>query len=319
MEQVDNNMDEKDKKDENTKPEEQKNKENKGSKKSVIILAILLLLSWAGIGLLYVDSSKKIADCTDNFNSVSSERDQLISSLDSLENEYITLRENSDSVNTELEQKIAEVQKLKKQVWAAKNASKAEIEALRKEVGTLQEVGKLYVAKIDSLDRMNKQLIDSNNQLMADIEEAQKVDMEKTKQLEELAVKVEMASVLKATNVISIPLSKKSKPNFKAKKVEKIKTSARLLENSVIEAGEKTIFVRIIRNDGVILASSTDNVFKYDGEEVLYSEKREVTYNNQDIEFDIYYEANDDIISGTYKVLLFCEGKEIGNTSFILK
>jgi hypothetical protein len=91
------------------------------------------------------------------------------------------------------------------------------------------------------------------------------------------------------------------------------------LENKIVEAGKKTVYVRIIRNDGVILATNTNNVFKFDGEDILYSEKREITYNNSDLEFDIFYDANDDIIEGTYKVILFCEGAEIGNTSFILK
>lgn len=301
-------------------PEQQPEQENTEKKKSgKKFLIILLILSWGAFGWYYFHSTKQLNDCNSEYNSVSEEREKLLTSLDSLETAYKSLLSNNDSINAELTAKIAEVKNLKNRVWAAKNASKQEIEALKRENGTLQEIAKSYIQKIDSLNQLNQRLVESNKQLMASIDEAQKVDLEKTKQLEELSLKVEKAAVLKASAVISIPMNKKSKPYFKAKKVAKIKTSGIILGNGVVDAGDKVVYVRIIRNDGVILATSTDNTFKYEGEQILYSAKREINYKQEDVSFEIYYDANDDIISGSYKVKLFCEGKEIGETSFILK
>jgi chromosome segregation ATPase len=217
MEQIENPVPENsnNKSDANAKSNsKQKIEKKSGGNKGIAILTILLLLSIGSTIWLYFDSNKKIDDCTDNYETVSTERNELLSTLDSLEQEYLILRESNDSLNLELEQKIADVQALKKKVQSVRNASRAEINRLEREVALLKEIAIGYNKKIDSLGEINNNLMNSNMQLMADIDEAQKIDMEKTKQLEDLSEKVEKASVLKAINMISIPLNKNSKPNF---------------------------------------------------------------------------------------------------------
>lgn len=292
--------------------------ENKSSKAGMIILVILLLASWGMIGWLYVDSTKKIEEKEIVIVQMSNEKTQMLQELDSIQKNLESLRSDNEGINAELEERIAEVKKLKNQVWSAKNANKKEIEGLKEQIATMQSVAQEYVQKLAMLNQENAVLRDSTRTLLDSIIIAQQKEVEQTQQISELTDKVDKASALKAQAVLAVPIDKKSKPNFKTKKVVKLKVSGIILENPIAEAGSKTIYVRIVRNDGVVLAKSQSNTFTFDGEEILYSEKRDITYSNKDTDFEVYYDIDENVTKGSYKVTVFCNDKEVGTASFVL-
>ncbi len=51
----------------------------------------------------------------------------------------------------------------------------------------------------------------------------------------------------------------------------------------------------------------------------MYSAKRPIEYNNENIDVCIYWQNNGDLLPGEYDVYIFADGKEIGTTTFALK
>jgi len=297
--------------------------DQKSSKKVhlVYLLVILFLGGGAGyLGFMYKTATDQLMETKVVLTETSSQKDSLLFQLDSVYMEFEALKSDNDSINKQIETQQSQIKNLYYQLKKAKNGNRAEIDKYKEELVSLQEILKAKYRLIDSLNSVTVFLTEENTRLQGEMETARKVDEEKTAQLEQLSEKVEKAAVLKAFNMTSIPLSRKSKPSFKKKKVSKIKTSCTIGENAVVDPGTVTVYVRITRNDGAVLSKANTNTFTYDGEEILYSEKRDIDYQNKDTKFEIFYEpTQDELMSGAYKVLLFARGKEIGNTNFVLR
>jgi hypothetical protein len=287
---------------------------------AVYIFIILLLLAAGGYqAFMFNTVTEQLVHTQVVLSETSTAKDSLLWQLDSIYMEYESLKTDNDSINTVITAQQEEIRAVYNRLRRAENANRAEIESYKKELANMKATLVQKFAEVDSLGALTKFLQFENEKLIAEAEQAQKIDEEKTQQLESLAVKMELASVHKALNLISVPLNSKSKPNFRIKKVTRIKTSCTLAENAVIEAGNIDIYLRITRRDGAVLTRSQDNIFEYDGEKILYSEKREVNYQNRDTKIDIFYDPTaEELMPGTYKVVLFAHGKEIGSTNFVL-
>lgn len=308
---------------EQEKQKEVKNgQEQKSSSKSHVIYIIIIILLLGGIGYLGFKTkttSEKLVQTTIILTETSNQKDSVLFQLDSLYTEFEALKTDNDSINKQIEAQQAEIKNLYVKLKKANNANRAEIDKYKQELVGLQEILQSKYKVIDSLNSANTYLSGVNTQLQTTIEEAKKIDVEKTQELEKLNDKVTKAAVLKANNVVTIPMSAKAKPIFKAKKVANIGTSCVIAENAVVEPGAIIVYVRITRKDGVVLTQSQSNTFTFDGEEILFSEKREISYQNKDTKFDIFYKPSaEEITPGTYKVQLFAQGKEIGATNFVL-
>lgn len=90
-------------------------------------------------------------------------------------------------------------------------------------------------------------------------------------------------------------------------------------ENSIAKAGTKDVFIRITRPDGNVIAYSQTDVFDFQGQQVVYSAKRQVEYENKDIDVCIYWDNNKQLILGEYTVDIFTDGNMIGTTKFTIK
>lgn len=305
---------------ENIEQENDQKKEKKSGGKAGLIVIIVLLLGAIGIvAWMYFDTDKKLTASQSKGMQLESARDSMLSKLDSIENVLEQIVLSKDSVSDELLLKLKEVKQLKSQVWAAKNANKQKLDEYEKIIEGLRATLKEKYQENYVLGLQNDSLKQITSELQANLDTMRLTQEERDELINQLNEKMSKANVLKAIGFNISPISSKGKEIFKAKKVEKIKASFTLGENYVVDAGTKMIYMRITRGDGVVLATSTDNTFKFDEEDILFSASREVDYQNTDTKVEIFYKANDDIISGNYKVSVFVDGKEIGKTSFDLK
>ena len=92
-----------------------------------------------------------------------------------------------------------------------------------------------------------------------------------------------------------------------------------LEENAITPAGTKDVYLRIARPDELVLASSENNLFSYQGNTIVYSAIRQVEYQNQNVDLCIYWKNDEELIPGQYMVDLFTDGNMIGSTTFVLK
>lgn len=293
--------------------------EKKSTPAMMIILVILLLISTGLLGYLYFKQTEELEkhrkQSAEMQEMLENQKTDLETELNNLIIEYDGLRTDNDSMNVKIEEQQTKIKQL-----LSLNASNLEkIKLYKKELGTLREIMRSYIVQIDSLNQRNQQLIAENRQVRGRMRKMEVEKEELITEKEELSSVVELASVLSAKNVYAAPLTKRSKEKFKSDKVEKIRVCFTVRENKVVAAGTKDVYIRILRPDDVLLASSTSNVFVAGGEELVFSAKRQLEYENQDIDICIYWDNTGSLIAGTYYVYVYAENYEIGSTTFALK
>ena len=77
--------------------------------------------------------------------------------------------------------------------------------------------------------------------------------------------------------------------------------------------------MRIITPGGTVLYESNNNTFKAGDQALLYSDKKTVNYQNQQVDMCIFYKLTGEIEKGNYITQIYCEGVMIGTDNFVLK
>lgn len=243
------------------------------------------------------------------------EKDSLTNELVLLMHGYDTLKTNNDTLNAQL---ALEQEKIKRLLSI--NASNVQtIRTYKKEISTMRDIMKSYIVQIDSLNTRNKILVAENLQIREQITRVEQSNAELSKVREELSSKVEIASVIQAKDIYASPLNKKRKETDRVDRMVNLMVCFTLRENHIATSGQKTVFMRVMRPDSLLVTISPDNLFTYKDDNLIYTESRTVDYLNQDVELCIYVDNNSDFIAGTYSIELFLEGEKIGSGSFMLK
>jgi hypothetical protein len=184
---------------------------------------------------------------------------------------------------------------------------------------TLRKVMRSYILQIDSLNTRNRELTEENIQVKTNLAQKEADYQKLTEVKEELVTKVALAQKLAAKDIVAVGLNSNSKEKDRISKIAKIRVCFTVRENSVAEAGKKMMFLRIVRPDNVVLSSPEAGIIVCQGQELVYSAKRELEYDNLDIEMCIFWDKTEELIPGTYTISIYSEGYEIGNTTLDLK
>ena len=147
----------------------------------------------------------------------------------------------------------------------------------------------------------------------------QETNVELEKAREELTSKVTVASVIQAKDIVAVALNKKRKETTELRNLDKVRVCFTLRENPIAAAGNKVVYLRVVRPDQLVITPSPDNLFEIKGEQLIFSANRAVDYANADIEMCIFLDNTGDFIPGTYNVELYLDGEQIGTGSFTLK
>ncbi len=273
-----------------------------------LVLGLLVVVTW-----LYIDQRQT----TDQIETaLTAEKDSLQSHLMQLRDGYDELMTDNDSLNAQLNEEKEKIDDLLAEIKTVKATNYAKIKQLQNELTTLRKVAKSYVRQIDSLNTMNQALVAENIKVKNEIQEVTKFKNELEEQNKDLSGKVEMASTLRTDEIIATPINRRGKANNRLSKIEKIKVDFRIKENVLAEQGERDVYIRIAGPDDYILAKSEEDLFEYQGQEIIYSARRPVDYIGNDLDVTIYWDNNGALIAGTYEVHIFADGNEIGNTKF---
>ena len=243
------------------------------------------------------------------------EKDSLERELRNIYYRYDTLETNSLELQAEMKLQQDKIDKLIS--MQAEDAYK--IRMYRKEMETLRSVLRSYIVQIDSLNMQNQELLAQNKQLrnteLRLTTEKEQLQRDKT-QLEEIK---DLATTLQASQINLVLLNKRDKESSHIRTAEKVRIDFVLRANKVTPAGEKRIFLRIIRPDQVTLGSPDLEMIDFNGEQLPASASRIVNYENEDLPVSIFWTNDGEIVPGEHTVELYSEGKQIGQASFVLK
>ncbi len=292
---------------------------NKNSLFSLTGLLIVLSVVIIVLLFLFFDQRKQsravISKLEEYSEMITGKKDSLEIELKSIIIQYDSLRTNNDTINLQLNIQQERIQKL----LALRISDIEKIKRYEKELTSIREVLRSYIVQIDSLNTKNIILLAENKELKnkgANLE-SKNVQLEKEK--DQLTTIKDEAETLIAAGIYTVPLNKRGKENKNIEKITKLRVDFTVRKNAIAAPGPKIFYVRLLRPDQVLLGSFEPGVFELKDGELAYSAKREIIYENDDIPVSIFWDNNGDLISGLYKVELYCEGKLIGNSEFALK
>jgi hypothetical protein len=282
---------------------------------ALVVLVILLAIAVVILGYKYFTESRQLGQTTEEKAILEDVKSDLEKQLRDMIVEYDSLKTTNDSVNGLLVKEQDKITNLLR--MQATDAEK--IRKYQGELETLRKVMRSYIVQIDSLNTRNRELTAENIQVKEQLTTAESEKVALSKEKEILNTQVELAKVLSAKSIVAQPLNKSDKANNKVNKVAKVKVCFTVRENAVSEAGTKDVYLRIIRPDEVVLPAGSGETFVFNGEQVVYSAKRQLEYENKDIDMCIFWDKNADLIAGNYTVVLYAENYEIGSATFTLK
>jgi len=292
-----------------------------GRKTFLIVLVILLFLGNVALGWLYYQETKKSHIVVVKLKDTNTEKKYIQKQLDDIMEGYDALKVDNDTLNQKINTQKEKILQIKNKLAHNKKVSYYQIKQYQKELETMRKIMKSYIVQIDSLNTMNQNLIADNKQVKTHYNTEKNKNQELSQKNNELTQKVDVAKEIRVFNMNILELNKKGKPNTKAKKIKKIQVCFVLGENKVVTPGTKTIYLRIARPDGSIISSSEYDLFDFEGNKIVYTDKRDIAYNNKDTNVCVYWvnKSGEELIPGTYFVDIFEGGKNIGTKTFKLK
>lgn len=285
--------------------------------KSLIIIVILAILV-AGVSFFAIHQMQQNKEMSELFAIEKMEMENEYSTF-ATQYDELQIQINNDSLREKLESEKLKTQRLLEELRQVKISNAAEIMRLKKELKTVRAVLRSYVMQIDSLNKINAALQEENKEVKSKYSAATRQISTLSKEKESLNEKVTLASQLDATNIVTEPLNKRNREARKAKDVKKLAVSFTIVKNITAKTGNKTVYVRIAKPDNEVLTKSDSNTFPYEDRNISYSMKKMIEYTGEEQTVTLYWDVEEFMPSGTYKVYVFADGNMIGQGSFTLK
>lgn len=245
-----------------------------------------------------------------------------------LENEYTTfakqydelkLTVSNDSLSVLLEQEQLKTQRLLEELRTVKSSNASEIRRLKNELATLRKVMVGYINQIDSLNR----LTEHQKQVIADVTKKYQAASQQIDKLDEerknLDKKVTLAAQLDASNINVLPANGRGKKAKRIKQLEKFVINFTIAKNITAQTGERTIYVLLTQPDNSVLTKNENNTFQYENKQLPYSIKKYIEYTGEEQAVTVYWDVEEFLHPGTYRVDIFAEDTFIGSHEFTLE
>ncbi len=295
----------------------------KSSNRSSIIIAILLVIVLVQSIKIFLDYKEKV---------------EVKEELATTSEDLATTMQRLNDVKIELDQKIAEIAKLggditelekaKAEVMAelkrSNTRSTKAIKELKDRLDGYETLLKIKDDEIAKLQSVNKELFSENRDLKTTQNVLNDSLNKVTKNKEELATKVAIASQLKAENITLVSVTSKGRekePPFRKKQLEQIKVQFTIGDNKVAPIEGKKILIRVIDENGQPIFDTTkgSGTFMLNGKEEFYTAAQEILFDNTGQKLIFTYDKGSEYTAGTYQVEIYTDGYLMGTTQFEVK
>lgn len=283
----------------------------------LIVAGSLLILLLIGVTILLISEKQTNKELVMEFNL---DKEDLENQYTDFARQYdeLKLTVSNDSLSVLLEQEQLKTQRLLEELRTVKSSNATEIRRLKKELASLRKVMIGYINQIDSLNRLTAQ----QKEIIADVTKKYNAASRQISNLSEekknLTKTVTLAAQLDATNISVQPTNKRGKTAKKVKDIVKFKINFSIVKNITAETGERTLYIRITKPDNDVLTKSPSNTFPYENRELVYSIKKYIEYNGEEQTVTVYWDVEEYLYAGTYRVDIFSDGTLIGSQSFNL-
>ena len=223
-----------------------------------------------------------------------------------------------------------------------------DLDLARSEMAKLRANAEKYIAEINTLREENTNLSQANTQLSTDKQilseevaartveneelsaaratlTSEKASLEQEKMM--LTKKVNVASVIKVTDIkldgYKLKSSGKESESSRAKNIDGLKVCFNALDNTVADAGLERFYIRVISPLGETMALDDTGsgilTNPNTGEEVRYTQYRDVDYNNAETNVCMNWQPQLPFNPGQYTVEVYNKGFLAGMSTVNLK
>ena len=286
------------------------------NKKHITIAVVVGVILCAGLGILIYTLWQEKAEKEELLMLAEMDKREMENEYASFAKQYSEMKTqiNNDSLIAQLDKEQQRTEALLDELRQVKATDAAEIRRLKKELATLRQILRSYVHEIDSLNRVNEQLRSENQQVKAQYTQATQTISSLSTEKETLSEKVAIASQLDATGITMVGQNKRGKKARKIKDVKQFVVSFVISRNITAQAGNRSIYVRITKPNNEVLTNG--GTFAYENKTLEYSAKRDIEYTGEATKVTMYWDVNEFLSKGTYRVAIFADGHNIGNASF---
>lgn len=298
--------------------------EMKGASRMVKAGGILIAIALVGLlimGLGSCSSDKEQLQRQLDSMKLANEKLQLAGEYETLNNEFQQYENQAqylqnDSLLEQYTQAKDKVEKLLAELKTEKATNRKRIKELQGEIATLKSLLRHYVAVIDSLGRENTELKNQNQQLQTENRQLSSTVSDYTQKNQRLSERMELAEKLNLTGLSFNALNKKGKTEKKIGKAKQLLVSFTIPQNNSTPVGEKTFYVRIVSPEGTVLGQG--RTFPFEGGNVVYTEKKTIEYDQQEVSLSVYHNVTSDLSKGSYLVEVFVDNYRLASRSFAM-
>ncbi len=288
------------------------------NKKILIPLIIVGILLVGGIAYLALSLNQQVQANKAMQELAEIDKKEMENEYRQFANQYSEMKTkiNNDSIVAQLTAEQERTQQLLKELTETKASDAREIARLKKELATVRAVLRSYVMEIDSLNRLNQNLINENTRVKGQYEEATRQIQGLSSEKASLSQKVAIAAQLDAIGINVTPMDKRGHATKKIKKCKSIQISFSLAKNVTAQSGMKTIYVRMTSPTGELLGSAGN--FTYENRTLQASMKKVVEYDGQEVPVTMFWNVTQALVEGTYHISIFADGNMIGSKSYTI-
>ncbi len=291
--------------------------QNNNSSLKIVILVLLLLL----LGSVYynIKLSSEASALITEVKSVKTEKETVMNDLRALKDSYDKAIAENTTMSDEL---IAEREKV---VGLMAQLEKSKVNALalskyKEQFLALQTKMNSMLKEVDVLKKQNQTLktnLDSTNVVLTDSKNYNQVLVGQNEELSKTVEKGSKLSILNLkTATFKLRSSGKKIETDKASRVDVLKVSFTIAENSIAKSGDKTYYVQIIDSKNNVLGDKV--TVNFGDKSLTYSFTAGVKYENKTV--DVVHELpGKDFAAGTYYVNLFDKNQLVTKSSFTLR
>ena len=289
------------------------------NKKSLLIIAVsVLVIALIGITYLLFTEKQSNRELIEEF---ALEKEDLENEYTRFAQQYdeLKLTVSNDSLSILLEQEQIKTQRLLEELRTVKISNATEIRRLKKELASLRKIMIGYINQIDSLNKLTNQ----QKQVIAEVTQKYNAASRQISNLSEekknLNKKVTLAAQLDATNIWIEPKNKRDKKVKKVIDIVKFAIGFTIVKNITAETGERTLYVNIYKPNNEVLTKNAANTFEYENRSLPYSIKKYIEYNGEEQSITVFWNVEEYLSAGTYRVDIFADGTMIGSQRFELE
>lgn len=296
-----------------------------------IVFPILLIMSLCASGFLYYQYYKSThaadgqsyesiyKDAVKKHNSEKAELNRELEEIKAKLEEAFKNNTSLTGINSELEAKLdAKTLELARKIKAAGVSNPKALREAKAEIDRLMELNNTLSTKTETLTASNRELLDKVLATETSATEAQAKAQEMEEQKNNLEEKVRNSN-LSVADLKVVGVYKKGSADeetFKANKTKKLKITFTILQNELVEPGNKDIVIRIIGTSNEVLTNDNEKLMDT---EKLSTMTETIDFQNDLIKTTIFYTQKASYKKGTYTIELLHRDKLMGRAAFILK